>query len=280
MLSGCLPSGSWCFAGRPRPFLCLAFGRGFAVPGPGLLLGVPGFCHARFCFCNPVSVWQAPTQEPIFRGLPRYWLRYGTEDCCREWDQAEPLADKGCYVSLRPVVSTPSSTPTHPTQVDPRLLDEVLVVKPPCGGGGNSVCGRAIQRGRCRTKSRRASPQFGTREFFGRRLQTSMARATVEESTAGLGQTLRGTSSVWWVTLPCRLGVHEFTGSGREKAADAGLGLLLWVTTAIHTPWVAVWRAGCCPRHPLSGVVAFGERRRSSSPRARRLQCEQTKIKK
>ena len=33
--------------------------------------------------------------------------------------------------------------------------------------------------------------ELGVPEFFGRRLQTSMTRATVEESTAGLRQTLR-----------------------------------------------------------------------------------------
>ena len=33
--------------------------------------------------------------------------------------------------------------------------------------------------------------ELGTPEFFGHRLQTSMTRATVEDSTAGLGQILR-----------------------------------------------------------------------------------------
>ena len=47
-----------------------------------------------------------------------------------------------------------------------------------------------------------------------------------------------GTSSAGWVVLPWRFGiVHEFTGTwaerrnsgpGHEKAADAGLNLLLW----------------------------------------------------
>ena len=52
-------------------------------------------------------------------------------------------------------------------------------------------------------------------EFFGRRLQTSMTRATVQDSTAGPGQNPpHGTSSGWWVILPWRLGtVHEFTGT-------------------------------------------------------------------
>ena len=36
-----------------------------------------------------------------------------------------------------------------------------------------------------------ACGELGTPEFFGRRFQTSMTRATVEESTAGLGQPLR-----------------------------------------------------------------------------------------
>ena len=64
-----------------------------------------------------------------------------------------------------------------------------------------SVCGRATQRGRGRTASRSASLKTVRRlplvvssespEFFGHRLQTSMARATVEDSTAGLGQTIR-----------------------------------------------------------------------------------------
>ena len=56
-----------------------------------------------------------------------------------------------------------------------------------------------------------------------------------------------------WVILPWRLGtVHEFTdtqaarmnsGLGHEKAADAGLGLLLWGVgqlPVIHTPWLAI----------------------------------------
>ena len=55
-------------------------------------------------------------------------------------------------------------------------------------------------RGRSGTEARSASPETArhshlwralTPEFFGHRLQTSMTRATVEESTAGLGQTLR-----------------------------------------------------------------------------------------
>ena len=40
-----------------------------------------------------------------------------------------------------------------------------------------------------------------------------MTCATVEDSTAGLGQTFR-TGGVWWVNVPWRLGaVHEFTGA-------------------------------------------------------------------
>ena len=56
------------------------------------------------------------------------------------------------------------------------------------------------RRGRMGTKSRSASPytvrfstcgQPGIPKFFSHRLRTSMTRATVEDSTAGLGQTLR-----------------------------------------------------------------------------------------
>ena len=40
-------------------------------------------------------------------------------------------------------------------------------------------------------------------EFFGHRHQSSMTRATAEDSTPGLGPNLPyGTSSGWWVTLP------------------------------------------------------------------------------
>ena len=54
-----------------------------------------------------------------------------------------------------------------------------------------------------------------TPEFFRHRLQTSMTRAAVEDSTAGLGQNPPyGTSSGWWVILPWHLrAVHDFTGT-------------------------------------------------------------------
>ena len=90
---------------------------------------------------------------------------------------------------------------------------------------------------------------LGYHEFFGRRLQTSMTRATVEDSTAGLGQTLRtGTSSGWWAILPWRLGSeHEFTGtwaagrnsgSGHEKAGRCrpSRSLVTGQLLVIHTP--------------------------------------------
>ena len=45
-----------------------------------------------------------------------------------------------------------------------------------------------------------------------------MARATVEDSSAGLGHTPYETASGWWVILPWRLGaVHEFTGTQAAK---------------------------------------------------------------
>ena len=64
----------------------------------------------------------------------------------------------------------------------------------------------------------------------------SVTRATVEDGRSGPNPSY-GTCSGWWVILPWRLGaVHHFTGtqaarnSGprHEKAADAGVGLLLW----------------------------------------------------
>ena len=66
-----------------------------------------------------------------------------------------------------------------------------------------TVCVGGQHRGRRGAKSRSASsevlPQWeelGTPEFLCHRLQTSMTRATVEDGTAGLGQTFcKGTSS-------------------------------------------------------------------------------------
>ena len=81
-----------------------------------------------------------------------------------------------------------------------------------------------------------------------------MTRATVEDSTTGLGQTLPYVkSSERWVILPVRLGaVHDFTGtvvarsnpgSGHEMAADAGVVCCsggLPHLPVIRTPWVAL----------------------------------------
>ena len=65
-------------------------------------------------------------------------------------------------------------------------------------------CVRAPQR--ASTQKREALPPVESSEppeFLGHRLQTSMTRAIVEDSTAGLGRTSRdGGSSGWWVILP------------------------------------------------------------------------------
>ena len=95
--------------------------------------------------------------------------------------------------------------------------------------------------------------ELGTREFFGPRLPTSMTGATVEDSGWSGPNPPYETTCGWWVILPWRLGVvHEFigtwaarrnSGSGREKASDAGLSLLLCRSDklpVIHTPWVAI----------------------------------------
>ena len=100
--------------------------------------------------------------------------------------------------------------------------------------GGNSWCERATQRtwdaSLKNSEALQLVGEFGIFEFFGHRRQTSMTRATVEDSTAGLGQTLRTGRLV----LPRRLGtVHEFTtahglpgGIQHKKVTDAGLGSL------------------------------------------------------
>ena len=107
--------------------------------------------------------------------------------------------------------------------------------------GGNPA--RGPRGGRRGTKARSVSPQtvrhshlWGSRNpgFFGNRLQTSRTRASVEGSTAGLGQTLR---VLWLVGLSfhdvsglCTSSLAHGLNSGsrHEKADDAGLGLLLW----------------------------------------------------
>ena len=74
-----------------------------------------------------------------------------------------------------------------------------------CGGkeaGGVEGMGRG----------RRVGGRHGTPEFFCHRPQTSMTRASVEDRTADLGQTLRTGRPL--VILPRRLGaVHEFSGT-------------------------------------------------------------------
>ena len=80
---------------------------------------------------------------------------------------------------------------------------------------------------------------FGPAEFFGRRLRTSMTRATVEDSTTGLGQnppvrdvhlfgglSFPGVSGVWTKSLARRL----------PEAFRFRLGQM----PVIHTPWVAI----------------------------------------
>ena len=55
-----------------------------------------------------------------------------------------------------------------------------------------------------------ASTRGGAAEFFGDRLRTSMTRATVEDSRAALGQTLR------------RGAVHEFIGTQAAEGIQLG----------------------------------------------------------
>ena len=92
-------------------------------------------------------------------------------------------------------------------------------------------------------------PPTPSPEFFGHRLQTSMTCATVEDSTAGLGQTLRlDRPLIGGLSVHGVLGVHEFTGmqaarrhsnpecvrrvSCRLGSLALGVGELL----VIHTP--------------------------------------------
>ena len=76
-----------------------------------------------------------------------------------------------------------------------------------------------------------------------------MSRATVEDSTAGLGQPLRsgrplvGGFSFHGVSGPCM-------SSGHENAAGSGLGLLLWGVRqllAIHTSLMATVVSSVAP---------------------------------
>ena len=79
-----------------------------------------------------------------------------------------------------------------------------------------------------------ALPLVGTSElpeFFGHRLQILTTRATVVDSTAGLGQTPPYGTSSHGVSGLCVNSVAHLLpvgipGSGHEKAADAGLGPL------------------------------------------------------
>ena len=104
----------------------------------------------------------------------------------------------------------------------------------------NSVCGRAAQRS-CGELNPGRTPSLSP-DFFCRRLQSWLTRATLGDSTAELCQNPPyGASSGWLVILSWRLGsVHEFTctqaarrnpGSGHEKAGGTGLCLLLWCCT-------------------------------------------------
>ena len=111
----------------------------------------------------------------------------------------------------------------------------------------------------------------------GHRLQTSMTRAGVEDCTAGLRKPSVWTSSGWWAILLWHHGpVHEFTGtwaarrnagSGHEKAADAGLGLLLWegwtpacARSGWRSVWLAVWTSLLPPRLLLPKEASSSER--------------------
>ena len=140
----------------------------------------------------------------------------------------------------------------------------------PCPYAGNSVCGRPhTGRGgnripQCFTFDSEALPPAGSSElpeFFGRRLQTSMTRATVEGGPAG--HTLRlsvpdsggqhgrsgpnppnGASSGWWVILPWRPGAvhqslaHWLPGEFKPRACSGGR---LPTCDSHATPWVGAW---------------------------------------
>ena len=118
-----------------------------------------------------------------------------------------------------------------------------------CGNdttGGNTVCGRATKRSwvneipLCLTSNSEAHPHGESLEpprFFGHRLQSSMTRATVEDSAAGLGQALcvgypsmtsRDCACVHW---------HE---DGQEEVKPRAWSLALGVGYPPQTPWVAL----------------------------------------
>ena len=101
-----------------------------------------------------------------------------------------------------------------------------------------------LHRKQCGTRTCR---ELGTPEFFGHRLKTSMTRATVDDGTAGLGQTLRTRSPPW----------REISGRGVMVA---------WVIASVASQ--VVWVGECArssspPVHqspwPIGGQMEFAQ---------------------
>ena len=144
-----------------------------------------------------------------------------------------------------------------------------------CGAGRIAIQSKQSTREKCdirwRTKSRSASPKtvrhshlWGARnlEFFCHQPQTSMTRATVEKSTAGLAQPrLIGGLSFHDVPGLCRNSLASWaarrnSGPRHKKAADAGLGLGVGQLPAIHKSWVAISVASCVAGLQRSATTA------------------------
>ena len=83
-----------------------------------------------------------------------------------------------------------------PVMLEPRTAS-ICGIRFPCARGGDSVCGRAtevvgeLHPAVLHLKQLPPVMSSETPVFFGYRLQTLMTRATVEDSMADLGQTLR-----------------------------------------------------------------------------------------
>ena len=95
--------------------------------------------------------------------------------------------------------------------------------------------------------------ELGTPEFFGHRLQISMTRATVEDRTADLGQTLQtgcflvGGSSFHGVSGLCMNSLaHGLPGGTQPRVREDGrcrpgsLALGVRQLLVIRTPWLAL----------------------------------------
>ena len=95
--------------------------------------------------------------------------------------------------------------------------------------------------------------ELGISKFFGHRLQISMTRATAEDSTAGLGQTLRtgrplvGGSCFHGVSGMCANPLaHRPRGTQAQTVREGGPALGVGLAV-IRTPWALSVVSGVDP---------------------------------